>query len=107
MKIKEILHKDTRIYKILPLWARIVLDHIHELQGQVNMLMANYEATKASVEKNTVHRVLGKYVTPAGRFASYSRAAAGNGISVYMVRKNIKDENNDEYYIDVDTVTIP
>ena len=112
MKIKEILHKETRIYKILPLWARITLDHIHELQEKVEMLMAEYEKTKAKVSSNEAYVKKPKYHVPWGDFNTYSAAAKGHDSKQYPeprmlkwtdIRKRIKSDldSYSEYYLNI------
>ena len=104
MKIKEIIHPGTLRYQTGGPSFRIMLDAIHKLEEQVEMLMANLTVVSDDVSSNTTYRTTGKYVTPAGRFTTYSSAGRGNSISTYMVKKLIKDETNTEYYIDLDSV---
>ena len=113
MKIKEIINEETRIWKILPLWARTVLDHVHEIQIKVDMLMVAYEATKVDVAANTAYVKLPKYHVPWGDYKTYSKAAAAfpgedneDGTHTVVIawteiRKRIKDENYEEYYFNV------
>ena len=106
MKIKEIIHDNTIAFTKLSPVDKVILDAIHSLEEKVELLMANLQITKDDVQSNTTYRETGKYVTPAGRFKTYSAAARGNNITTYMVKKHIKDEDNAEYYIDLDNPTV-
>ena len=93
----------TKIEKLdnLPLWAQILIKELFLMEESVESLMNN-------VESNTVYRKKGKYVTPAGRYSTYTDGARANNITTYMLKKHLKDENNDNYYIDLDnTVNVP
>ena len=105
MKIKEIIHPKTLRYQTGGPSFRIMLDAIHELQEKVEMLMSNLQNVSNDVSSNTTYRTTGKYVTPRGRFKTYASAAQANGLTTYMVKKHLKDEDNLEYYIDLDNPT--
>ena len=95
------IRKKMERLDTLPLWAQVLIKELFLMEDDVNTLMNN-------VQSNTIYRKKAKYVTPAGRFSTYSAGAAANGITTYMLKKHLKDENNADYYIDLDeTVVIP
>ena len=95
MKARELLNDNTPGWQKADPTIKYLIEVIHELQTKVETLMGE-------VVVNTTARNIGKYITPAGRFTSYARAATGNNMSTYMIKKLIKDETNIEYYIDLD-----
>ena len=98
MKVRDLLHDDTPGWQKADPTIKYLITIIHELQTKVEILMGN-------VQSNTTARNTGKYITPAGRFKTYASAASANNLSTYMVKKLIKDEDNLDYYIDLDNPT--
>ena len=112
MKIKEIIHDNTIAFTKLSPVDKVILDTIHQLQEQVEMLMAEYEKTKLDVAKNTTYTKKEKYHVPWGDFKTYSAAAANykpakdeliEALKWTDIRKRIKsdDEQYSDYYLNV------
>ena len=96
MKIKEIIHDKTPAYQKLSPLERVLLDAIHKLQEDMDLV------------KTYVN--MPKYHVPWGDFKTYSKAAAAYQpmkgddsptISWVEVRRRIKDETLTDYYLNV------
>ena len=127
MKIKDIFHEDSKVWKQLPPYFRLILTHIHDMQIEVDALKAGGDSQlvkdlqaiiftlngevqelKSKVTVNTAYTSKKKYITPYGDFSTYAAAAKAEPVvpgeepvKWTVIRKRIKDETETAYYLNV------
>ena len=113
MKIKEIVHENTVQYQKLTPLEKLLLNHVHELQEKVEMLMGNLETTQVTVKENKAYVDKPKYHVPWGDYKTYKAAAEAqptgsaasasspNKLKWTEIRRRIKNPNFTDYYLNV------
>ena len=113
MKIQDIVHKETVAYIKADPVVKLLLEHVHKLQEQVDILMGNLETTQVTVKENKAYVDKPKYHVPWGDYKTYKAAAEAqptgskasssspSKLKWTEIRKRIKNPNFQDYYLNV------